>query len=368
MDPNRLRPDELEYELTLRRLGRADASNVKHLQELLDAEESGEVAAPTGSQRLTRQNVQEEFQQCDAKLLEIRSAIDEALQYADDAAAQAGESRLVHLIGRVGRLRTFAPLNPDIMRLDNKLATMKSTMKVARDSLGSGEDPCQQQAVPSEGAVGGVLRSPLPDQRQVPQQFDFPPPGYASTRPKRAASRSLRNLSVSESNPIDMPTMYHQHAQPACVPERSQIQEPQRIVNAVPLHHHAEEQRSTFRRQEALGLSGGHLIGKWSLRFSGAPKTLDVDDFLFRVERQARLHGVSDGALAIGVGDLLTCGAADWFWSFQRKFDNPTWFQLRQAFIRRYAAQRESDYAIRSRIEHRVQRIGESFGDFAQDL
>lgn len=127
-------------------------------------------------------------------------------------------------------------------------------------------------------------------------------------------------------------------------------------------------QQSTFRRQETLGLAGGHLIHKWALRFSGAPNSLKIDDFIFRVERQARLHGVSEGALTIGVGDLLTDGAAHWFWTFQRKYEDATWNELRQAFIRRYAPRRESDYDIRARIESRKQKSGESFGDFAQDL
>lgn len=67
---------------------------------------------------------------------------------------------------------------------------------------------------------------------------------------------------------------------------------PPRIGNDAPLHMQ-QDQRSTFRHQENLGLAGGHLIHKWTLRFSGAPDGIGIEDFLFRVERQARLHGVS---------------------------------------------------------------------------
>lgn len=107
---------------------------------------------------------------------------------------------------------------------------------------------------------------------------------------------------------------------------------------------------------------------KWPLRFSGAADALPIDEFLFRVERLAQLDGVPTAALPIGIGVLLTDRAAQWYWTGQRKQGDETWAELKQAFIRRYRPQRESDHDIRALIEGRKQRTGEQFGDFCQDI
>lgn len=122
------------------------------------------------------------------------------------------------------------------------------------------------------------------------------------------------------------------------------------------------------RQQENNAFAGGQWIHKWALWFDGGPQSLDAEDFIFRVERQAQLHGVSERALVIGVGSLLRDRAAQWYWTFQRQHDGATWIEFKRAFIDRYAPCRESDYEIRSRIEARKQRSTERFNDFCQDV
>lgn len=95
---------------------------------------------------------------------------------------------------------------------------------------------------------------------------------------------------------------------------------------------------------------------------------MDAYDFIFRIEKQARIHGISAQTLLIGIGDLLEGRAAQWFWTFQQQRINATWDQLKTAFMRRYAAHRDSDFEIRAKIEARKQRHGESFNDFCQDV
>lgn len=115
-------------------------------------------------------------------------------------------------------------------------------------------------------------------------------------------------------------------------------------------------------------LTGGHRIHQWSLRFDGGQTGLDAEDFLFRVEKQAQLYGVSKTALAIGFGELLKGKAEQWYWTYQRQFDGVTWEELRAAFRRRYAPHQDTDHEIRSKLENRRQRIGEPFNSFCQDM
>lgn len=115
-------------------------------------------------------------------------------------------------------------------------------------------------------------------------------------------------------------------------------------------------------------VQGGFRISKWPMRFSGAPGELLVEEFLFRIERLARLDGVSEAALVIGIGVLLTGRAAQWYWTYQRNAEHSTWTQFKQAFIRRYKPKRETDHDIRAQIENRKQRQGEQFGDYCQDV
>lgn len=121
-------------------------------------------------------------------------------------------------------------------------------------------------------------------------------------------------------------------------------------------------------RSDSQSVQGGFRISKWPLRFSGAPGDLLVEEFLFRIERLALLDGVSNGALVIGIGVLLTGRAAQWYWTYQRSSGNATWTELKQAFIRRYKPKKETDHDIRAQIENRKQDQSEPFGDFCQDI
>lgn len=164
--------------------------------------------------------------------------------------------------------------------------------------------------------------------------------------------------------------IWTQHVEPAIANQQRNVNTTAQVgqSSASNLNQHRAEGSETFNRQQQFGLAGGHRIRHWPLRFSGAPNGLDIDDFLFRVERQAELAGVSHAALVIGIDDLLTDRSAQWNWTNQRKGETLNWTQLRQAFLRRYATRRDSDYEIRSKIENRKQRQGESFGDFCQDV
>lgn len=149
---------------------------------------------------------------------------------------------------------------------------------------------------------------------------------------------------------------------------------PQMNMNAYPdaaAGHYQQQNRSQRmmdRPQADMGPSNGHHMHKWNLWFDGSAKGLEAEEFVFRAERQALLHGVSQRALSIGLGNLLRDKAAQWFWTYQRQHQNATWEELKRAFISRYALHRDTDFEIRARIEARKQQSTERFNDFCQDV
>lgn len=117
----------------------------------------------------------------------------------------------------------------------------------------------------------------------------------------------------------------------------------------------------------AANYTGGHNIHKWNLRFDGHGP-IDANDFVFRLERQAQLHGVAPQALVIGIVELLSGKAEQWYWMYQRRSPDATWDEFRRAFLERYGPNEDTDLEIRSNIENRWQRAQESFNDFCLDI
>lgn len=195
-------------------------------------------------------------------------------------------------------------------------------------------------------------------------QFDGPRGGFNSAmvgnRPAVAAQPPASQQPRSLPQPLPAVTQQRLVAPAAHVQASAPVAAP---GAAAPI-----DQRSSFSQQASQGLAGGHSIHKWKLRFDGGPNSLDAEDFIFRVERQAQLYGVTLRALTIGFGELLTDRAAQWYWTFQRHAADTTWEEMKQAFFRRYAPHRDTDYEIRSKIESRKQKPGELFNDFCQDV
>lgn len=474
MDPQHLNADELSYELKIRRINEEDPNAFERLCRLLQAEERGEVKNPSDEQRLTRQTVNREIQECDLKTAEITKYIEYAVQQADDELTKKGQSRILHLVGRAARLQAFAPGHAAVGRLVARIEELDQHVSLARDSLGSGEQgaaalyempeelgedigvqPPSTGAIPKTARTSNHQLNPsAPDyvssnvlppivgrssiasshkgshherMQSLPTRsmdslsnifnetqinppylapsvrhfFDDPAVMEAQTRDASRNSQQLRNhltqhtsqrqretylaQTAHNQRPVQYrPTeqFYHQQAPQQQQGRRNQTydlnyRQPQQPrlyeqrrerEQEVEINTNHLDSRSTFSRQDAAGLAGGHRIRQWSLRFSGATSDIDVEDFIFRVERQAQLNGVSHAALAIGLGDLLTERAATWYWTYQRAGECGDWFELKRALLQRYAPRKDTDNEIRAKIEGRKQRLGESFGDFCQDV
>lgn len=409
MDPRHLRQDELEYELEIRRIPVADEDRFQQLADKLQAEETGEVEIPGEEYRTTRQTVSHDLRELEFKLRNIADEFNVACDAQNVELIVVNISRICHLMSRSHRLKAAAPTHFGVDRLLEKVKDLEkqaiantSSKNSSPQNKSNNSDTVvlvdkidNNKKTESRGAIPKRFLPPLTSVQNTHQQSDpWPlkepvyPAKLVSSSPtfSRAENYDYRPQRYAEKNEAYSYTKFHNKKEPANIliprpqyerylrTNTSNSQQNADIGNsshrsAVPSTHSAaaiRQQQPVQQNQQVL--SGGHRIRQWNLRFSGSPTGLGIDDFLFRVERQAQLDGVSNTALALGIGDLLTDRAAQWFWTYQRKNERLTWVDLRDAFIRRYASQRDTDYEIRAKIETRKQRVGEHFGDFCQDI
>lgn len=105
------------------------------------------------------------------------------------------------------------------------------------------------------------------------------------------------------------------------------------------------------------------VMAKWPLKFSGSPKDMFVDEFLFRVETLARLAGLRQESLTLGLHQLLSGVASSWYWVYLRNEPDATWAETKVALTSAFQSN-VSDAAIRRTMMDRLQRQGERFAEF----
>lgn len=139
MDPQHLKADELDYELTIRGIQLSDASALERLMQEISDEGAGKALAPSDINRITRNIVTQEIKEYELKLRDIHGDATESIKIVDDELTSIAQSRIHHLVGRVSRLKAAVPTHTGVDRLMGRVKDLESQMNVARDSLGSGE-------------------------------------------------------------------------------------------------------------------------------------------------------------------------------------------------------------------------------------
>jgi len=105
------------------------------------------------------------------------------------------------------------------------------------------------------------------------------------------------------------------------------------------------------------------IMDRWGLRFSGNTRELTVEDFLFRVDRRAASEGFGDQEILIGLPNLLTDRASNWYWNRSRVVPSESWQSLRQALLGQFRST-TSDDELMDILRSRKQRPGEFFMDY----
>lgn len=139
MEVSHLAEDELNYELVLRNLNIKDHDRILKLQDIVAFEVTSRTSPPLESVRILRSSVEQELQECDKKLAEIATAIDNAAKDANKEMLVQGRSRLLHITARVMRLKRRAPELEAVKRLLNRTLEIAEHFSSARDPGGSEE-------------------------------------------------------------------------------------------------------------------------------------------------------------------------------------------------------------------------------------
>lgn len=486
--------DELQFELAIRNIPANDPNRSRRLQQKLFDEAVGDAAGPLDFMRMTRNTLQQELRECDAKLREVEVAINEASRTVDDDLSTRGLSRLIHIDGRIQRLREYAPESSAVQFLVTRSRDLTRQAKTSRDSFGSGTRPHevlegdnlfdieddsagamgpangtpnlqgqQQQLLGTPVRVSPILQQSMlqeqqsqtnphapsanavdmdaqlalrlqreqqlqadearyqqqlqQQQQQLQRQQEFAlrlqrqeeqlrgqqerqeqqrrhqlqVQQQLEEQTRQIAARQLQSHQQvlgaqpkAGSEPPQIPGVNAQQTtrsfdmwrnpdanderQPPVPGRRQPPIAPPRGVNNEVEGDMASGQRSGHTQRRNYEWEGGHRINQWSLRFDGGPKCLDAEDFIFRVETQAKLCGVSQAALVIGFGQLLRGLAEQWFWTYQHQHETSTWAQMKSAFVKRYTPKRRTDQEIKARIANRKQQDDESFNTFCQDV
>lgn len=421
MNPLHLSEDELVYELSIRKINLNDVNRIDQLIQRINNEVSGLIETPTDIARITRQTIPQELRKCEHKVQDIFNFITTAVQEADDQLAERGQTRLLHIKQRLDRLLLAAPDEDAVRLLRARVTDMQVDTIIARDSLAGGREQLaepeegaqalevlQQEPVRSPIAPRQIARGAIPKtvtvqhqpsstaaQAMISNRFEWREPqrprlsssnNSAPTRSMGSLADLFENRSPTR-NAVPNPNVQHlfDHAiidarlnasqnhnlnpdAPRYIPPN--VYQPQ-IQRFQPAPSPPTVQRPRLSNQH-LGarqvVANGQHIHQWNLRFDGTPGGLDVEDFIYRVEQQAELYGVTHQALRIGVVHLLSGIAEMWYWTNQRNAPGGNWATFKEALIRRYAPHRPTNFEIRSKVENRQQQPNESFNEYCQHV
>lgn len=407
MDPRYLEKDELEVELDIRAIDKYDPEALNSLTNFL-SEETNNLRQKPARVHSTCQTVIVELMTLQWKLSAISLKSSEVGQLSKD------RSKLLHLWGRISRLMPHTEGNEQAIRLsdDIKSTFIKCTGLLSTQMSKSFQDPAaaapgsdQRESLTSrnvlqvgegsQGAEGGAVRS----QSEGPNTAAITSSGGGNHSQANGDAAGTKSASALKNNVfVDAST---QSGTPPAVaqsnnilPSSLQSNETRSMTGFLTVSSHgafssapsvesigrvAIPDESPPRHSGNLSTSGpvagrgdegqranaaqGWIMGKWPLKFAGNPKDLPVDEFIFRVEALARLANLPNQALALGIHQLLSGAAADWYWIFIRNEPQASWARVRQAIS--FAFQNNvSDAAIRRMIMDRLQKPNERFMDY----
>ncbi|XP_073835648.1 uncharacterized protein [Musca autumnalis] len=77
-------------------------------------------------------------------------------------------------------------------------------------------------------------------------------------------------------------------------------------------------------------------LSKWGIKFDATPKTPNVEDFIFRVERLCRSYGCSEQELVDEFHHLLEGRPCQWYWGKIRQYPNMNWESLKISIVHEF--------------------------------
>lgn len=148
------------------------------------------------------------------------------------------------------------------------------------------------------------------------------------------------------------------YAQPVGSSEAPQYQN-QREWSQIPVNHLSPvTPRSNVKKMD---------VEKWRLKFDGTSKSINAEDFIFRLEQLRQDYQCDWDEVLVKFPQLLEGPAEDWYW-MQRRLGHIRSFQeLKEAFLSQFR-KFESDFDVQRRMMDRRQGHQEAFEDFCNAM
>lgn len=112
-------------------------------------------------------------------------------------------------------------------------------------------------------------------------------------------------------------------------------------------HHRAREFRALPRYGVRRDREQNNRIEKWKLRFTGEPRSMSIENFLYKAKKLAEREGVPREILLRDIHLLLEGAASDWFFTFVDDLD--TWDVFETNIVYRFGNPNK-DQGIRTKI------------------
>lgn len=104
-------------------------------------------------------------------------------------------------------------------------------------------------------------------------------------------------------------------------------------------------------------------LAKWGIKFDGTSKTMNVQEFIFRVGELKRDYDCPEDEFLTKFHQLLDRPALDWYWNHRKFVHISSWRDLEKALVTQYQ-QYENEFQIQMKILNRRQLPHEHFEDF----
>lgn len=401
MDPSQLELDEFQIECEIRGLDYNQDQIARTLDSMIVEEESALRQIPIALHASLKTKTGE-VAEIQSKLNTIEPTL--AYKSGDPSQLLKCHSRLMHLQARILRLLPYVGSHAQAERvrqdiekkLRNSIGLMSGTIHDPVQDSGAwgGEARVEdQQAQALLGVLHGgrgrgtpssvrskqpstgnpIIGQPLPPANQL---GETPVPPYNSHNVDVVETLQPAPANLLHAPELDRLSRYSLGSSPIGLVQYDVSRPPPAIpLPAVPL-----VPRTPLPPPAAIAQplpvqgfqdlpQGGNLtqawaMGRWPLRFSGGPKDLHIDLFIFRAETLARQANLPLAALALGLHHILTGTASSWYWLFLQNEPNATWAEIKSALKLAFQPN-ASDEAIRRLIADRMQRNGERFLEFS---
>lgn len=271
-----------------------------------------------------------------------------------------------------GQMSTGLPQLPPLTPATNFVFPLTSTAAATQSvHLSTDQHQLQQPLTPIEQQpLQQQYLQSWQQQYQPPLQQQYQQPYEQSQLPRNPQSvhqqvNQLYNQNQMYQSQQVQPQMQQQHVygnQPPIILQPESSRQRQEVWTAPSLPPQQNQNFSIrMPRQSFEPLS--RKLEKWNLRFDGTNRTMNVQEFIFRVGVLKQDYNCTDEEILRDFHILLEGPARDWYWDHRKLVRVQTWSDLEKALLTKYR-RFEKEYQVQMQILNRRQLPQESFEEF----